>query len=224
MELDFNQPYPKSRLQAEPPIIGQEEAKPPQVSDLEWAKQRLQSGAPLTPTQQLLLQEDKAKQQTAFQNAPAPQLEIPNVVGAGSRPTSHIVDDNALSTFGFTKAATKIKNDLRGLDLMKPEDAAKFDDLTSKHERKNAKIDMQAVQDFKDATPEAIAPREVPERAGIPAKPYDARTAFQQGREAQFAFGQGPPVSPKDTRAQVKAQAEAQNVPGNGIGNEPADF
>jgi len=214
MELDFNQPYPKSRLQAEPPIIGQEEAKPPQVSDLEWAKQRLQSGAPLTPTQQLLLQEDKAKQQTAFQNAPAPQLEIPNVVGAGSRPTSHIVDDNALSTFGFTKAATKIKNDLRGLDLMKPEDAAKFDDLTSKHERKNAKIDMQAVQDFKDATPEAIAPREVPERAGIPAKPYDARTAFQQGREAQFAFGQGPPVSPRDTRA----QAEAQNVPGNGIG------
>ena len=218
MELDFEQPYPKSRLQAEPPIIGQEEAKPPQVSDLEWAKQRLQSGAPLTPTQQLLLQEDKAKQQTAFQNAPAPQLEIPNIVGAGSRPTSHIVDDNALSTFGFTKAATKIKNDLRGLDLMKPEDAAKFDDLTSKHERKNAKIDMQAVQDFKDATPEAIAPREVPERAGIPAKPYDARTAFQQGREAQFAFGQGPPVSPKDTRAQVKAQAEAQNVPGNGIG------
>lgn len=219
MELDFEQPYPKSRLQAEPPIIGQgEQPKPPQVSDLEWAKQRLQSGAPLTPTQQLLLQEDKAKQQTAFQNAPAPQLEIPNVVGAGSRPTSHIVDDNALSTFGFTKAATKIKNDLRGLDLMKPEDAAKFDDLTSKHERKNAKIDMQAVQDFKDATPEAIAPREVPERAGIPAKPYDARTAFQQGREAQFAFGQGPPVSPRDTRAQVKAQAEAQNVPGNGIG------
>jgi len=219
MELDFEQPYPKSRLQAEPPIIGQgEQPKPPQVSDLEWAKQRLQSGAPLTPTQQLLLQEDKAKQQTAFQNAPAPQLEIPNVVGAGARPTSHIVDDNALSTFGFTKAATKIKNDLRGLDLMKPEDAAKFDDLTSKHERKNAKIDMQAVQDFKDATPEAIAPREVPERAGIPAKPYDARTAFQQGREAQFAFGQGPPVSPRDTRAQVKAQAEAQNVPGNGIG------
>jgi len=214
-ELDFNQPYPKSRLQAEPPIIGQEEAKAPQVSELDLAKMRLEAGAPLTPTQQLLLQEDRAKQQTALQAAPTPQLEIPNVVGAGARPTTHIVDDKVLDTFGLTKAATKIKEKLRGLDLMKPEDAEKFDKLVEQHERKNAKIDMNAVEAFKAEKPEPVEAREVPEKEGLPARPYDARKAFQQAREAQFAFGQvAAPLSPRD----VRAQAEAQNEARTGVG------
>ena len=126
-ELDFTQPYPKSRLQTELPLVGQQAPSPtPQTNlDLEFARQRREAGAPTTPRQEFLLKEAKQQQQAT----PPPTIEIPSMVGGtNARPTSHIVDDNALSTFGFTKAATKIKNDLRGLDLMKPEDAAKFDD------------------------------------------------------------------------------------------------
>lgn len=213
MELDFEQPYPKSRLAGEPPIIGQaEQAKPPQVSDLDFAKMRLQSGAALTPTQQLLLQEDRAQQQSLFEATPAPTLEIPNIVGAGARPTSYIVDDRAIDSFGVTKAAVKFKEAVRGLDLMNPEDAAKFDDLVAKHERKNAKINMDAVEAFKAEKPEPVAAREVPEREGLPAVPFDARKGYQQAREAQFAFGQtAAPLSPRDVRAQAKAQYERDN-------------
>ena len=210
-ELDFNQPYPKSPLQAAPTIIGQEQAKPPQISDLDWAKMRLESGAPLTPTQQFLLQEDRAKQQTAFQAAPTPQLEIPNVVGAGARPTSYVVDDAAIDTFGTTKAAKVFKNAVRGLDLMNPEDAAKFDKLVEQHERKGAKIDMDAVEAFRSEKPEPVAAREVPEQAGLPAVPYDARKGYQQAREANFAFGQtAAPLSPRDITAQTKAEYDGR--------------
>ena len=209
--LDFEQPYPKSPLQAAPIIIGQEQAKPPQVSDLDWAKMRLESGAPLTPTQQFLLQEDRAKQQTALQAAPTPQLEIPNVVGAGARPTSYVVDDAAIDTFGTTKAAKVFKNAVRGLDLMNPEDAAKFDKLVEQHERKGAKIDMDAVEAFRSEKPEPVAAREVPEQAGLPAVPYDARKGYQQAREAQFAFGQtAAPLSPRDITAQTKAEYDGR--------------
>lgn len=221
MELDFEQPYPKSRL-TEPTILGQEEAKAPQISELDLAKMRLEAGAPLTPTQQLLLQEDKAQQRSLFEATPAPELEIPNVVGAGARPTSYVVDDRAIDSFGVTKAATKFKEAVRGLDLMNPEDAAKFDDLVAKHERKNAKINMDAVEAFKAEKPEPVAAREVPEKAGIPAKPYDARKAYQQAREAQFAFGQvAAPLSPKDVRAQAKAEYDERT--GAGAVNGPTD-
>jgi hypothetical protein len=205
-------PTQKTRLAGEPPIIGQQPQAQTGLTpeqELEFAKQRLASGAPLTPAQELLVREDQAKQRTALQTAPAPALETPNVVGAGARPTSYVVDDAALDTFGFSKAATKIKNDLRGLDLMNPEDAAKFDDLVAKHERKNAKIDMDAVEAFRAEKPEPVAAREVPEREPLPARPYDARKAYQQARETQFAFGQtGSPLSPRDVRAQAKAQNE----------------
>ena len=223
MELDFEQPYPKSRLAGEPPIIGQgEQPKPPQVSDLDFAKMRLEAGAPLTPTQQLLLREDKAQQQSLFDATPAPQLEIPNVVGAGSRPTSYVVDDRAIDSFGVTKAAVKFKNAVRGLDLMNPEDSAKFDDLVAKHERKNAKINMDAVEAFRAEKPEAVEAREVPEQAGIPARPYDARKAYQQAREAQFAFGQvAAPLSPRDIKAQAKAEYDERT--GAGAVDGPTD-
>ena len=208
--LDFTQPYPKSRLQAEPTIIGQQAAAPavqPNI-DLEFAKQRLAAGAPLTPAQELLVRQDQAQQRVAQQTAPTPNIEIPNVVGANARPMTHIVDDSVIKSFGFSKRADVIKNALRGLDLMNPEDAAKFDDIIAKHDRKpGAKMDRQAVQDFVQAMPEPVAAREVPEKEGLPARPYDARKAFQQAREAQFAFGQvASPLSPKDVRAQKKAE------------------
>jgi hypothetical protein len=208
--LDFTQPYPKSRLQAEPPIIGQQAAVPaPQANlDLEFAKQRLAAGAPITPAQELLVRQDQAQQRVAQQTAPTPNIEIPNVIGAGARPMSHVVDDAVIKSFGFSKRADVIKNQLRGLNLMNPEDAAKFDDIIAKHDRKpGAKMDRQAVQDFVQAMPEPVAAREVPEKEGLPARPYDARKAYQQAREAQFAFGQkAAPLSPRDVRAQKKAE------------------
>jgi hypothetical protein len=223
MALDFEQPYPKSRLPSEPPIVGQgEQPKPPQISDLDFAKMRLESGAPLTPTQQFLLQEDRAQQRSLFEATPAPQLEIPTVVGAGARPTSYVVDDRAINSFGVTKAANAFKNAVRGLDLMNPDDAAKFDDLVAKHERKNAKINMDAVEAFKAEKPEPVAAREVPEREPLPARPYDARKAYQQARETQFAFGQvGAPLSPRDIRAQAKAEYDERT--GAGAVNGPTD-
>jgi hypothetical protein len=216
--LDFEQPYPKSRLQAEPTIIGEQAAAPeaqPNL-DLEFAKQRLAAGAALTPAQELMVRQDQAQQRTALQTAPAPNIEIPNVVGAGARPTSYVVDDAAIDSFGVTKGATKFKNAVRGLDLMNPEDATKFDKLVEQHERKNAKINMDAVETFRSEKPEPVAAREVPEREPLPARPYDARKAFQQARETQFAFGQvGSPLSPRDVRAQKRAEYDERTGSGN---------
>lgn len=208
-------PTQKTRL-AEPTVIGQQpqQAGLTPEQELEFAKQRLAAGAPLTPAQELLVRQAQAQQRTAQQAAPAPALEIPNVVGAGARPTSYVVDDSAIDSFGITKGATKFRNSIRGLDLMNPEDAAKFDDLVAKHERKNAKINMEAVEAFKAEKPEAVAAREVPEKEPLPARPYDARKAYQQAREAQFAFGQvAAPLSPRD----VRAQAEARNARDTGL-------
>lgn len=222
--LDFEQPYPKTRLQEAPQIIGQQAAAPAVAPnlELEFAKQRLASGAPITPAQELMVRQDQAAQRTAMQSAATPAIEIPTVVGANARPTSYVVDDNAIDSFGVTKSATKFKDAVRGLDLMNPEDAAKFDDIVAKHERKNAKIDMDAVEAFRAEKPEAVAAREVPEQAGIPAKPYDARKAYQQAREAQFAFGQvAAPLSPKDVRAQAKAEYERDT--GVGAINGPVE-
>jgi hypothetical protein len=206
-ELDFTQPYPKDRLQAEPTIIGEKKATPDQQAiELEFAKQRLQAGAPLTPAQQLLLRQDKAPETAA------PQLELPMEVGAGARPTSFVVDDKAINTFGLSKAATKLRSQLRGLDLMKEDERAKFEDAIAKHERKNAKIDMQAVEDFKAAIPQPVPAREVPEAAGLPAREYTPRQQYQQAREAMFAFGQqAAPISPKDRALLAKQQFEAKN-------------
>jgi hypothetical protein len=224
MALDFEQPYPKSRLPEPPPIIGQQAPTPaPQQNlDLEFAKQRLAAGAALTPTQQLLIREDQAAQRTALNAAPTPQLEIPSIVGGAGVPSSYKVTDSAIDTFGVTKKASAFKDAVRGLDLMNPEDAKKFDTLVEQHERKGAKIDMDAVEAFKAEKPEPVATREVPERAGIPAVPYNARKAGQQAREAQFAFGQvAAPLSPKDVRAQKKAQYDERT--GAGAVNGPTD-
>lgn len=221
--LDFEQPYPKSRLQAEPTIIGEQATTPEsQVNlDLEFAKQRLAAGAPLTPTQELLVRQDQAQQRTALQTGDTPQLEIPNVIGGAGVPSSYVVDDAAIDTFGVTKAANKFKNAVRGLDLMNPEDATKFDKLVEQHERKGAKIDMDAVEAFRSEKPEPVAVREVPEREPLPARPYDARKAFQQARETQFAFGQvGSPLSPKDVRAQKRAEYDERNGSGDVSGGD----
>lgn len=208
-ELDFTQPFPKGRLQAEPTVIGETKTTPDQQAlDLEFAKQRLEAGAPLTPAQQLLLRQQKAPEGIA------PQLVLPTEVGAGARPTSFVVDEKALNTFGFSKAANKIRNELRGLDLMKPEDLAKFEEAIAKHERKNAKVDMQAVEDFKSAIPQPVPAREVPEAAGLPAREYTPRQQYQQAREAMFAFGQqAAPISPRDRAFLAKQQYEAENGP-----------
>ena len=211
--LDFEQPYPKTRLQAEPTIIGQETiASTPQANlDLEFAKQRLAAGAPLTPTQELMVRQDQAAQRVAQEAAPIPEIAIPQQVGGAGVPSSYKVTDNAIDTFGVTKGATKFKQAVRGLDLMNPEDAAKFDKLVEQHERKGAKIDMDAVEAFRSEKPEPVAAREVPEQAGLPAVPYDARKGYQQAREANFAFGQtAAPLSPRDITAQTKAEYDGR--------------
>jgi hypothetical protein len=224
--LDFNQPYPKTRLPEAPAIIGQQAAAPavqPNL-DLEFAKQRLAAGAPMTPAQELMVRQDQAAQRTAMQSAATPAIEIPSMVGGvNAQPATHVVDDAVIKSFGFSKRADTIKNALRGLDLMNPADAEKFNDIIAKHDRKpGAKMDVQAVEDFVNAKPEPIVAREVPEKNGIPARPYDARKAFQQAREAQFAFGQtAAPLSPNDVRAQKKAQYERDT--GVGAINRPAE-
>jgi hypothetical protein len=215
-ELDFTAPLPKDRLQAEPTIIGEQKTTPnTEAAQLELLKQRRNAGLALTPAEQFMLRETEKAEQAELQARPTPELIIPTEVGAGARPTSFVVDDKAINTFGFSKAAKKIKDAIRGLDLMKPEDKAKFDDLIAKHEYKpGAKIDMQAVEDFKAAIPQPVSAREVPEAAGLPAREYTPRQQYQQAREAMFAFGQeAAPISPRDRAILAKQQYEAENGP-----------
>jgi hypothetical protein len=220
-ELDFTAPLPKDRLQAEPTIIGEQKAAPnTEAAQLELLKQRRNAGMALTPAEQFMLREAEKSEQAQLQARPTPELIIPTEVGAGARPTSFVVDDRAINTFGFSKKATKIKDAIRGLDLMKPEDKAKFDELIAKHEYKpGAKIDMQAVEDFKAAMPQPVPAREVPEAAGLPAREYTARQQYQQAREAMFAFGQeAAPISPRDRAILAKQQYEAENGPISDVG------
>ena len=214
-ELDFTAPLPKDRLQAEPTIIGEQKAVPnTEAAQLELLKQRRNAGLALTPAEQFMLREAEKAEQTELQARPTPQLILPTEVGAGARPTSFVVDDKAINTFGLSKAATKLRAELRGLDLMKEADRAKFEDAVAKHERKNAKIDMQAVEDFKAAIPQPVPAREVPEAAGLPAREYTPRQQYQQAREAMFAFGQeAAPISPRDRAILAKQQYEAENGP-----------
>jgi hypothetical protein len=220
-ELDFTAPLPKDRLQAEPTIIGEQKAAPnTEAAQLELLKQRRNAGMALTPAEQFMLREAEKAEQAQLQARPTPELIIPTEVGAGARPTSFVVDDRAINTFGFSKKATKIKDAIRGLDLMKPEDKAKFDELIAKHEYKpGAKIDMQAVEDFKAAMPQLVPAREVPEAAGLPAREYTSRQQYQQAREAMFAFGQeAAPISPRDRAILAKQQYEAENGPISDVG------
>jgi hypothetical protein len=219
-ELDFTAPLPKDRLQAEPTIIGEQKAAPStEAAQLELLKQRRNAGMPLTPAEQFMLREAEKAEQAQLQARPTPELIIPTEVGAGARPTSFVVDDKAINTFGLSKAATKLRAELRGLDLMNEADRAKFEDAIAKHERKNAKIDMQAVEDFKLAIPQPVPAREVPEAAGLPAREYTPRQQYQQAREAMFAFGQeAAPISPRDRAILAKQKFEAENGPISEVG------
>lgn len=80
------------------------------------------------------------KQGVSFE-APAEQaaleLEVPSVI-----------DDKVAQRFGFTKKATKIVEAIRGLDMTKPEDREKFRNEIAKHERKGAKVDPQAAEEY----------------------------------------------------------------------------
>jgi hypothetical protein len=62
--------------------------------------------------------------------------------------TPPVIDDKVAERFGFTKKATKIIEALRGLDMTNPEDRATFRDLIAKHERKGAKVDPVAAEEY----------------------------------------------------------------------------
>jgi hypothetical protein len=59
-----------------------------------------------------------------------------------------VINDTVAQRFGFTPKAVKIREAIRGLDMTKPEDRQKFRDLIEKHERKGAKVDMAAAEDY----------------------------------------------------------------------------
>jgi hypothetical protein len=62
--------------------------------------------------------------------------------------TPPIVNDKVMERFGFTPKATSIRNKIRDLDMTKAEDQQKLLDEVEKHERRGAKVNMQAVEDY----------------------------------------------------------------------------
>lgn len=74
-----------------------------------------------------------------------------------------VIDDAVIKRFGFTPKATKIVEAVRDLDMTKPEDRQTFRNEIAKHERKGAKVDVQAAEDYVANFEEAPSgPRAIP--------------------------------------------------------------
>jgi hypothetical protein len=74
-----------------------------------------------------------------------------------------VIDEEVTKKFGFTPKATKIVEAIQGLDMTKPEDRQTFRNEIAKHERKGAKVDVQAAEDYVANFEEAPSgPRAIP--------------------------------------------------------------
>jgi hypothetical protein len=146
-------------------------------------------GVQINQRQQELLAEGKttAKELPAAAATPeeaALELEVPPVV-----------TDKVMERFGFTPKATSIRNKIRDLDMAKPEDQQKLLDEVEKHERRGAKVNMQAVEDYVNSFRE---PQEAPnvQRA-------DVSGIVPGGGEPSVRVPSVPSVTPAATQAPV---------------------
>ena len=139
-----------------------------------------------------ILAEGKQLQKQGVSFAPpegqaALELEVPPVI-----------NDTVAQRFGFTPKAVKIKEAIRGLDMTKPEDRQKFRDLIEKHERKGAKVDMAAAEDYVnyfEEAPSGDIRTEPISRTGEPSIQVPSETgAPPTGTTTPVAGGLGSPV------------------------------
>lgn len=108
-----------------------------------------------------------------------------------------IINEEVTKKFGFTPKATKIVEAIQGLDMTKPEDRQTFRDEIAKHERKGAKVDVQAAEDYVANFEEAPSgPRAIP-GASQPSIPVPSEEVTPtRGPEAPVVGRLEPTVGP----------------------------
>jgi len=108
---------------------------------------------------------------------------------------SPVVNDKVMERFGFTPKATSIRNKIRNLDMTKAEDQQKLLDEVEKHERKGAKVNMQAVEDYVNSFKES---QEAPN-----VQRTDVSGTITGGGEPSVRGSSIPSVTPAATQTSV---------------------